>query len=222
MTRKQAKAFRARLKRAEEKQRASLIEAENAARSESDAERVAPGVRRRAIMDATGNVLRGPVLERDGVTFARVNVVKRLHKVSPKLFTDKHVAAAARLANAHEEVAGGIGLGASDYLSKSAGGSPGSGVSDAKQSAILHQCTIRAEMDGALAWMGGSVRIISAVVFDCLSVTTWADQQGMDYRVAMGELKAGLDRLVEFYDPPKPERPSRIRSADFSGVSTEI
>jgi hypothetical protein len=221
MSRKQAKAFRARLKRAQEKQRAIMIAAQNAAREEAEAEAIAPSVRRTAVTDPQGNVVRGPLLERDGITFARVNVVRRLHKVSPKLITEKHVMAVERLIRTHEEVAGGIGLGgSSDYLSKSAsGGSWASGISEAKQSALLSQCTMRAELEGVLAWLGGSVMILAAVAFDCLSVTTWAEQQGIDYRVAMGQLVSGLDRLVEFYSPEKSLGPSRIRAADFVGPS---
>jgi hypothetical protein len=91
-------------------------------------------------------------------------------------------------------------------------------VSEAKQRAILQQITMRAELDGALAWMGGLIDVVSGVVFDGIDVTAWSEARSMHPKVGLVWLVAALDRLCEFYEP-EDRRPvtARIRAVVVVG-----
>ncbi len=77
---------------------------------------------------------------------------------------------------------------------------------------------MRAELDGALAWMGSLIDVVSGVVFDGIDVTAWSAARDMHPKVGLGRLVAALDRLIEFY-APEDRRPvtARIRAVIVVG-----
>jgi hypothetical protein len=78
---------------------------------------------------------------------------------------------------------------------------------------------MRAELDGALAWIGAAEGILVDILFLGASVASWARRQDMDQRVALGILIGALNRVADFYDPP---RAARIRSAGVERTSIDM
>jgi hypothetical protein len=213
LTRKQIKAAAVKARRDADRRRREEIARLAEVAAEAAAEAISPSVVRKDVIGPNGAILRGAMTERSGVSFQRANVVRNLYKRSGGIITERHVDAAEKLLSVWAEAGGGIGLGNSDYLSKSAnGGGFGAGISEAKHAALLEQCQARAELEGALTFMGMLADIVGAVIFDCIDLKAWAEARGLNPRVELGRLAASLDRLCEFYEPKERPRVTRIRS----------
>lgn len=208
-------------------QRRKVAEQVRQQRDEEAAEKIAPRAQRKSqvrvsMQNADGETvtryLPGGRLSAErtslgNVRVTRTNVVANLHARQAKriaagkkpMITEEHVKAAAKLAADFDEVGTGIGLGASDYLNKSAGRTaPGSGVSAAKHAAIMEQLSTRARLEAALTYVGGQVDIIVPVVLQGVDVSAWAEARGFSADQSVGYLAAALDRLAEFYAGGKP------------------
>lgn len=205
------------------------IEAQEAQRQrdEEAAEKIAPRAQRQnhvrvTMPDANGQIstrfLTGHRLTAErtalgNVRVSRTNVVANLHARQSRrvaagkkaMITEEHVKAAVRLQTDFDEVGTGIGLGASDYLNKSAGRTaPGSGVSAAKHAAIAEQLDTRARLEAALTYVGGMVDILVPVVLQGVDVSAWAEARGFSADQSVGYLAAAMNRLCEFYAGGEP------------------
>ncbi len=134
-----------------------------------------------------------------------------------KAITDRHTDAARRLQLDWEDVGGGLGLGAVDYL-RTGGGGGGGAVNEA----MLAQAAMRASLDGAMAHLGAFGPAVARIVLDCVPVYAWAAQVGKDMEAAIAWLVCALDRLAAFYAPePRPVR-VRIRTVGPSRAAYGI
>lgn len=114
--------------------------------------------------------------------------------------SEEHVKATEKLRADFDVAGGGIGLGNSDLLNKSAARTaPGSGISEAKVAAVLEQTDARRRLEGALTYVGGSADIVVALELMGVSINAWAQARGWDRKHAVGYLAGALDRLAEFY-----------------------
>jgi len=64
---------------------------------------------------------------------------------------------------------------------------------------VLYQIQCRQEIDAAAAWLGALWPVVRDVGLRGITLTAWARSQGFSARMAPGYLRAGLDRLCEFY-----------------------
>lgn len=113
-----------------------------------------------------------------------------------KAFTQRHTEAARQLQLDWEDVGGGLGLGAVDYLRTGGGGGSG-----AINQAMLDQALVRVRLDGAMAYLGAFAPAVARIVLDCVPVRVWAEQAGKTPPDAAAWLAAALERLAGFYWP---------------------
>lgn len=170
------------------------------AREEKD-DKGAPKVQRDTIA-IDGATIRAPRVERDGLVFKRstplVHLAKRSEGMEAPTITAAHVRAASRLSRAWEMAGEGIGVGASNYGERLGGGT----YSFRPPASLGFQPDAQREIAGAHAWLGALWPAIYAVVIQGMDVTAYAAKAKMkDRKLALGYVRASLDRLVEFYKP---------------------
>lgn len=124
-----------------------------------------------------------------------------------KAITARHTDAARQLQLDWEDVGGGLGLGAVDYLRTGGGGGSG-----AINEAMLDQAKTRARLDGAMAYLGAFAPVVARVVLDCVPVYVWAAEAAKDMVQAVAWLVCALDRLAGFYAPQSASHGPRIRT----------
>jgi hypothetical protein len=113
--------------------------------------------------------------------------------------TERQRAAITTLRRDWEEVGGGLGVGATDWLR--AGGS-GDGVGG--RDAMLAQIGTRARLEGALANLGALAPMMARVALDCIPLAVWAAQAGVGDVDARTRFGGAATRLAAFYWPAKP------------------
>lgn len=113
-----------------------------------------------------------------------------------KAFTERHTAAARQLQLDWEDVGGGLGLGAVDYL-RTGGGGGGGAINEA----MLAQAKTRARLDAAMAYLGAFAPSVARVVLDCIPARIWAEETGKTHPEAAVWLALALERLAGFYWP---------------------
>lgn len=74
---------------------------------------------------------------------------------------------------------------------------------------MLGQMKARARLEAALAFLGAFTPGIRRVVLDCVPIPVWADEAGKSPEDAVAWIRAALDRLSAFYDPPTVETVQR-------------
>lgn len=127
-----------------------------------------------------------------------------------RAITQRHAEAARQLQLDWNDVGGGLGLGAVDYL-RTGGGGGGGGLNEA----MLAQAETRARLDGAIAHLGAYAPCVARIVLDCVPVYVWAGETGKTTLTAIAWLAAALGRLVTFYWPPDPTTDRALRILTF-------
>lgn len=197
--------------------RSSAVVTAAAAALEQHDELLAPAAQRHAVVDsATGDVIRGPRVERaewrDPTDldphrrhartvsgFRRVDVLRNLH-ARGGLVTPQHLVVAERLTADYEiGIAGASLRDPSQPAIRSTAGGPG----DAQLAAATrYREAVEAVGPSAYA-------VLTPVVLDNWTVRELAARRGVGQQVALGLLIAALDRLVEWYDclaAPRPQK----------------
>jgi hypothetical protein len=213
---REAARTRKRKQRERAREAARLAAEELAARREISDERLAPAVMRNPVMRPDGSMLVGA---RVSIVHGRAmhsDPISNLAKNSP-LFGDRHKFAARRLQQDVNDVGAGVNASAVDLMG--AGGGRGDGTGG--HLAILDQIATRERLQSGLATLGGLVSGVVRVVIDCLPVTVWACEAGLETKDALQQVSAGLLRLANFYNPPAPDHPihGNLRSLYASCVS---
>lgn len=181
-------------------QRAALIAEQAAIRAEEVAEEQAPRQQRVAVVAADGTVVREPTAEPDRKRggYRRANTLLRMHNGNPRLVTQLHLRAAARLVRDYEV---GI-LGA-----KMSGGSldrvDGATGGDVSQRQLDAATAYRAACDA----MGPSLRtVVQWVVLRDWRMPEVGRVLDVTEGAAQGYLVAGLDALADHYWPDRQPR----------------
>ncbi len=170
------------------------------------------------------SVLRGPRIERSGITFIRSNPVRNLldrakdrrpNSDLPRV-TEYHLQATERLLRAHDMGGEGVGLGHSDYSRAGVRINPQTGyIPDSVINAITTQASAAEECARAKVWLGPvDFAPINALVLKGISFAIWAETRHTRRAEALGDLVRALDRLVEFY-------PSIHRRATAAGAENK-
>jgi hypothetical protein len=213
--------------RATDKQRRKAVAADRkrqaaaAARIRDEArdELLAPQIQRLPILGRDGEVIKNARLERDGISFrvsSRHMVARSKGKEAP-LLRKAHADAADRLRMAHEECAGGVSWGVSNYEQRSSD-TPQTGViTTAVLRGVNRQIAARAEVEAIRAHLGPLYGAVFSVAIAGIDVAAWAEAVGMRAPVAVGYLVGGLDIRVRFYAGP--ETSGKIRSVDIAGIA---
>jgi hypothetical protein len=210
LTARQRKAA-AKAKRRQDAHHKRLEAAEAKARAEdARQEQIASRVRRSPVLTATGEVYRHPVLEPAGVGFIHSNPIRHLmaRGGEASLITVEHVVVCQRLLATWTIAGETITSGVSSY------GDVRGGDGSATGAMVLRQAACHAEIEAVVLFLGGCWPVVCAVALRGLTITGWASEVRWDRKAALGFLKAGLDRLVEFY--ARDDKPPRLRSAEFS------
>lgn len=210
-TRELARQRQIRKRERDTERRAVRVEAEarriedEARRAAAIAEILAPAVMRTPLYSPTGAMLLGArVTIRDGKPVRSLpDQIAHDPLATHIRLTDRQARAAHMLRLDWADVGTGIGVGAVDYLRS---GGPGDGQGSNR--AIVEQIATRARLDGAFAAAGAFSPILARVVLDCIPVSIWARETGHTPEDAMTWLRGGLNRLVSYYHPETPERPS--------------
>ena len=182
---------------------------ELAAQQERHDEAIAPAAQRQSVVTPDGQVLRGPRIERSGITFILTNPIRNMiirsrHRRADSdlpAITEWHAAASERLLRAHDLAGEGIGIGHSDYSRGGVSSAPQTGyLSKATISAITRQAQAAEERARAKEWLGPvHWAPISACVLRGISFAAWAQTRPCRRAEALGDLVRALDALVEFY-----------------------
>lgn len=189
-------------------------------RQEEADEAIAPSVQRKAVLDASGDVLRAPRVERDGVAFVRASplsqIAARMEKGETN-FRPEHLIAARRLAMSWESVGLGVGPASIDLgmpratRSKAPATPPG-------HTALIAQVDQQRELHAVCAYLKGvspSWPCLHAIVVRGLSPTAWAKEFHIEPKSASGILLMSLSLLVRIYadiDPKIPPTRHRLRT----------
>lgn len=207
-------------RRREAVRRASEAAAARARAEDARQEDMAPSGLRSAVLDESGAVVRHARVElapgvggRPGASFIYSNPIKHLiargERSEVPTITEAHGRAVDRLLIAWRVAGEGISAGVSSYGDVRGGGDrvgPGN-------AGIDQQIASRAEVAAAATWLGALWPVVRDVSLRGIDVSHWAGGARMDRKVAMGYLRAALDRLADFYK--EPEKPSRIRTVEF-------
>lgn len=207
-----ANARRAAKRAATETQRRAA-RAAAAADAERRAEEIAPAAQRHDVAAPDGTVIRNARLERAGAGYIRQNVLPKLSG-----YPASHVAAASRLLATWDAVAEGVGLGASnwDAMGGSNGGVP---TGPAGHSALLAQVAQRQELGAVSAYLGALWPATEAIVCKGMPIGAWAIRCSIGPDAASRHLRAGVERLVQFYTGQEaPGRPTRMRAVEIVSV----
>lgn len=159
--------------------------------------------------------LRGPRIERDGLTFVVSNPIRHLVQrgkgAERPMFRKIHEHAAETLRQAWEEAGEGVSVGVAQYDRVRGSNIPQTGyISDAVLTILDRQIAQQDLIRRARAALGEALwRPIVMVVLRGIDVSTWAAQDGLNRQVAIGYLAAAVDRLAECLNRQKG---SRIRS----------
>lgn len=197
---------RARLKKRAQRERrleaARLRAIAEAERLEREAEAVedanevlAPRILREPI-EARGRMLRGPLVE--------IVEGRAVHGAALPQFSSRQNRAARRLQLDWRDVGTGCGAPAVNY-----GASRGGGDGLGGHQAMLGQIKALARLEAALAFVGAFTPGIKRVVLDRIPIPEWASQTGRSPEDALAWLRAGLDRLSQFYFPPADVAPRK-------------
>lgn len=178
-----------------------------AAKQEAIAENLAPSIMRHMIQSYDERVLLGArVVVVDGRPVRALlhfdNPIENVFRKSP-LFTKRHREAAQRLQRDWAEVGAGVGAGAVDLMKSGGNGSNDGG--DFARKSMLGQIEARMRLEGALTFVGAFAPGLARLLFDCVPVKNWAEEDGREIGEALAWLALGLTRLTLFYWPPKPE-----------------
>lgn len=224
---RERRAAAAAARRAAEREQRVAAAAEAARAAEERAETIAPAVQRRAVRDAKGHVLRGARLEPDGAAFRVSNSVRTLYlngqeRGSSALVRHEHVIAAERLARSWEDGGRGVSMAASRWGESSERISSSGSMSEAVLRSIGYQNAQRDEFNAVRAAMGTAWPVLLDIVLQGLSVNAWAEREGMERKIAVGYLVAGLDRLADFYAATEQrKRQPRMRAVGVVDRSTK-
>jgi hypothetical protein len=210
-TRREAARDRKRRQRERDRQiREAARKASQDAQERRD-EEIAPNAQRTHVTAPDGSVARAARLVRDGVGFRRADPLAHIAaeiEGGSKMFTASQGAAGARLRVAWDMVGQGIGLGASDWgnIRAPRGTAP---MTPAGHDGLVAQMIAQQELEAAATFLGALWPAIREMVLVGRSMSSWAAQNDMDRRMVPGYLRAGLDRLVEFW-APKRENPRLV------------
>jgi hypothetical protein len=190
-----------------------------AAQREQREEDLAPSAQRHAVMSADGDVVREARVRRDGATFIRTSPLRnmlvcgerRTDRGQMAIISLEHVIAAERLMICWDLASEGIGLGKSDY-GAARGGRGTAPLAPPGHEALVSQLRHRAELDGARAWLGSLWPVVRDVALKGVGVGAWAANVGMDRKAASGYLRAGLERLQDFYKSTEITTSGKIRT----------
>lgn len=191
LTRREKKRMDKQLERERKREAARLRAIAEAKRIEDEAEALAPRVLREPVHIA-GQMICGPMVE--------IIAGRAVHGAANPRFTMRQNQAAHRLRLDWREVGTGCGVAAVDYER-----ARGSGDGLGGHQAMLGQLKARARLEAALAFLGAFTPGIRRVVLDCVPIPVWADEAGKSPEDAVAWIRAALDRLSRFYDPPAVE-----------------
>jgi hypothetical protein len=212
---REAARLRKRKQRELAREAARLAAEQLAARREIVDESLAPKVRREPVTRADGSVLVGPrVVVQNGKPM-RADPISNLARNSP-LFGERHKFAARRLQQDAADVGSGINAAAIDL--QGAGGGRGDGTG--AHASVFEQIRTMRRLQGGLGAMGNLASGVVRVTVDCIPVSAWATEAGLEHKDAIIQVAAGLSRLAAFYDPT-PDHPvhGNIRSAYAAHIS---
>lgn len=200
LTRREKKRMDKQLERDRKRENARLRAIAEAKRIEDEAEELAPGILREALYagdpEKGAPMIRGPMVE--------IIAGRAVHGAANPRFTMRQNQAAHRLRLDWREVGTGCGVAAVDYER-----ARGSGDGLGGHQAMLGQMKARARLEAALAFLGAFTPGIRRVVLDCVPIPVWADEAGKLPEDAVAWIRAALDRLSAFYDPPAVETVQR-------------
>lgn len=199
---------RFREKKAEERRLAAIAEIEQAerdvARWESEDETLAPYVLRRAIFGRDGQMIRGAL-----VTVMDARPMFSDPVSGSRRFTERQKQAAKRLQTDWREVGEGTNAGAVDLLATRGGGD-----GEGRHSAMVAQINVRTSLEAAWTHLGAFAPGVKRVVIDCIPLSAWSvETQATKSPKTPDEagtwIGLALDRLANFYHPPRTELPVR-------------
>jgi hypothetical protein len=198
-SKREAARLRKRRQRELAREAARLAAEHLAARREIVEESLAPAVRRNPVMHPDGkNMLVGVRVVIQNGKPMRADPIANLARKSP-LFNERHKLAARKFAQDVSDVGSGITAVAVDLQGAGGGCGDGTGGHDA----ILEQIQALRRLQGGLAAMGDLARGVVRVAIDCLPVSVWAVEVGLEHKAALLQVVAGLTRLANFYSPQR-------------------
>ena len=184
--------------RARVRAEAAVRRAEEAARA---AEELAPLAQRVSVHDASGALLRAP----------RLAVVDgRAIRTQPLGLSRPQRLAAARFASDWDE-AQTISAG----VARLEGGPHGVSGSAAPDAAVVRLIAVRARLEGAMAWVGAFLPALLLCVCGRAPVAEWARESGQDKTEALAWVRAGINRLVMYYDNGERPKPVKMEIVSF-------
>ena len=185
MTPEERKAAKARRDAARARIRADAAtrRAEMAARA---AEELAPLAQRVPVLDAAGGLLRAPrlvVLDGRVIHHRPLDLNRAQRRAADRFRADWDEA---------QTISAGV--------ARLTGVASGSTPSAAPDAGVVRQLAVRARLEGAMAWAGAFLPALLLVVAGRAPVSEWAKESGQSAEDAAGWVRAGLDRLVKYYD----------------------
>ena len=194
---------------AERKRQAQATQERNAvARAERDRieerrqEAIVPAAQRKPVVGPDKiEVVREARLQAAGAGFVHSNPIRHLlergaaraERGEEPPVRPHHARAVDRLAVAWRMAGEGVTAGVGSYGDTRAGDGVG------PSPAVVYQIQCRQEIDAAAAWLGALWPVVRDVGLRGITLTAWARSQGFAASMAPGYLRAGLDRLCEFY-----------------------
>ena len=207
-----------RLQRASQRRQQAQDTAKRVAEAEEvRQEGIAPAAQRKAVVDASGDVIRQARVEKDGLAFKRSSPLCHLFKLHS--VSIKQLAAGARLLQAWEDGGRSVGMGASNYGERTSSNPQSGWLAESVRVALAAQNKARDEFLAAAQFCGGLFPILQGVVLDGMDVTAWCRIRGggMDRERGVVVLREALDRLGEFYVRITPVQASRISAVTVVG-----
>jgi hypothetical protein len=207
-----------RIQRGIERRQAVLDAAKRAAETEeARQEAIAPAAQRKAVVDASGDVIRQARVEPDGLAFKRSSPLCHLFKRGS--ISIVQLAAGARLLQTWEDGGRSVGMGASNYGERTSS-SPQSGwLAESVRAALAAQNRSRDEFMAAAHYCGPAFPILEGVVLDGMDVTAWCKRRagGMDRERGVFILRQALNKLDEFYASLTKVKAPRISAVTVRG-----
>jgi hypothetical protein len=167
---------------------------------ETRSEELAPAVLRKPILRPDGSMLRGPLVQ---IEVGKNGALRASHGAALPRFSERQNRAARQLQLDWRDVGTGCGAPAVDYGAARGGGDGDGNV------AMLDQISVRLRLEGALAHLGAFTPAIVRVVLDRIPIPIWGQEAGKTAEEATAWIRAALDRLAQFYWPPREEMTDR-------------